>query len=368
MTMKRVLLIFAILPLLLNGCGGKEDVPELPAPVIENPEQPDEPENPDNPDTPDNPGSNTPQGEWEKNRGKVVTPSGEGWSNSTVREGIIYYSFSGKDPVTGSKQNVCVVDLDLSNTKYAVQLKYSNPSLTPSAAHKAYGAIATINAGYEAGSIYIKANGSTKSMLPNTEIGSTGVRNWKSEAAFLGDAERNIHIVAAEELIRPYVTPPASEMSSYIGKQRRFYSNCTDKDIISSSPMLVNDYNPVGETFVDYSISNWSKLNSEEPQYHQRHRHPRTAVALTENNHFLMIVVDGRQSNFAEGMSAKELTQFLVKNFNPQYALNMDGGGSTAMCVEGLGDSNTHVVDVPINDNKKGNERARDTQFVIMAK
>ena len=245
MTMKRVLLIIAILPLLLNGCGGKEDVPELPAPVVVNPD-PDPDPDPDNPDDPGgNGGSTTPQGEWEKNRGKVVTPSGEGWSNSTVREGIIYYAFSGKDPVTGSKQNVCVVDLDLSNTKYAVQLKYSNPSLTPSAAHKAYGAIATINAGYEAGSIFIKANGSTKSLLPNTEIGSTGVRNWKSEAAFLGDAERNIHIVAAEELIRPYVTPPASEMSSYIGKQRRFYTNCTDKDIISSSPMLVNDYNPV---------------------------------------------------------------------------------------------------------------------------
>lgn len=362
--MKKRLLTLIVLPLLLSGCGGKDSVIEPPAPVVPGTEEPGD-DGTEDPGTED-PGSTTPAGAWEANRGKVVTPSGDGWTSVTVRTGITYYAFSGTDPVTGSAQNVCAVDLDLSNPDYAVKLVYTNPSATVSAVHKAQNAIATINGGYEAGSIFIRAGGKDRSALPNTVIGSTGVLNWKSEAGFFGDCARSLHIAKAGELRRPYVQPSTSEISALISEQRRFYYNSTEADVISSSPMLIDDYNPVGETFVDYTISNWSKLNTEEPQYHQRHRHPRTAIALTENNHFIMLVVDGRQSKFAEGMSARELTQFFVKNFNPQYALNMDGGGSTAMCVEGLGDSNTHIVDVPINDNKKGNERARDTQFVIV--
>lgn len=362
MKLKRVFILLAILPLLVYCKGGTGTVEVPGPPVIE------QPENPSGSEGQGNNTSTTPAGEWEKNRGKVVTPSGTGWTSQTVREGITYYAFSGKDPVTGVRQNVCAVDVDLSVDKYAVKITHSNPTAVTSSVHSTYNSIATINAGYEAGSIYIRIDGKDKSSLPNTEIGSTGVRNWKSEAAFFGDGERGIQIKTAETLIRPYMSPAADKMASYIKSQRNFYLKSTEKYILSSSPMLIDDFNPVGETFVDYTLSGWSSLNSEEPQYHQRKRHPRTAVALTENGHFIMMVVDGRQSNFAEGMSAKELTQFFVQNFNPQYALNMDGGGSTAMCVEGLGNPVTHVVDVPINDNKKGNERARDTHFIIVEK
>jgi exopolysaccharide biosynthesis protein len=139
-----------------------------------------------------------------------------------------------------------------------------------------------------------------------------------------------------------------------------------DKFIISSAPMLLDDYNPVGENYIDSSVSNWSSLNSEDPQRHQRQRHPRTAVALTHDNHLILFVVDGRTS-ISNGMSAKELTQFLVKYFNQQYALNMDGGGSTAMCVEGLGDAKTHLVNKPCDSGGRADkQRARDTHFVIL--
>lgn len=46
-------------------------------------------------------------------------------------------------------------------------------------------------------------------------------------------------------------------------------------------------------------------------------------------------------------MSAKELTQFIRKYFNPAYALNLDGGGSTTMWVKGEG-----VINYP-TDNKR---------------
>lgn len=364
MKLKRIILLIAFLPLLLS-CGGKKITHDLPAPT-----RPTVPTEQEGGGEGEGGGGEVtpPAGDWEKNRGKVVTPSGTGWTKTTVREGITYYAFSGTDPITKVAQNVCAIDLDLSNAKYAVKLAYSAPSATTSAVHAKYKAIATMNAGYEAGSIYIRIDGKDKSSLPNQVIGDTGISNWKSEAAFFCDGERTLSIKTAEELIRPYVSPSSDKMAAYISSQRNFYFNCPEKYVISSSPMLIDDFKPVGETFIDEGYPNWSKLNSEHPQYHQRKRHPRSAVALTENNHLILMVVDGRQSKFAEGMSAKELTQFFVANFNPQYALNMDGGGSTAMCVEGLGNASTHVVDVPINDNKKGNERARDTHFIIVAK
>lgn len=364
MKLRSIFLIFAIVPLLCY-CGGKEEGDELPPPVV-TPTTPDTPDDPDDPDDGDDPGTTTPPGAWEANRGKDVNPAGKtGWTTKTVRTGIVFYSFSGTDPITNTAQEVRVVDVDLSNPAYDVKLTYTNPSAVTSTVHKTHNSIATINAGYEAGSIYIRVNGSDKSALPNTSIGSTGVLNWKSEAALFGDTQRSLHISTTGDLIRPYKHPSSSDIGKLISAQRMYCFNSTDKDVLTSSPMLVDDYNPVGETFVDYSISNWTKLNSEEPQYHQRHRHPRTAVGLTEKNHFLMVVVDGRQTN-AKGMSAKELTQFMVANFNPQYALNLDGGGSTAMCIEGLGTANTHLVNSPIQDNKPGNERARDTHIVIV--
>jgi exopolysaccharide biosynthesis protein len=59
------------------------------------------------------------------------------------------------------------------------------------------------------------------------------------------------------------------------------------------------------------------------------------------------VVVDGRRPGVSEGMSARELTRFLQANFHPRYALNMDGGGSSTLCVTGEGDPDTHIVNQP---------------------
>ena len=353
-------LIAVSLPLLVWSCGGKDNPDLIPPPP--NPSG-NEQGGGDGGDGGGGGGSETHP--WDANRGKVVRPSaGNGWTVTPVREGITYYAYSGKDAVTGVNQEAFAIDLDLSNPKYSVALTYTTPAAVTSDVHKNHQAIATMNAGYEAGSIFIKVNGSTKSAIPNTQISSTGVPNWKSEAAFFCDGVRNVSIARSGDLIRPYKAP--DDYQGLVTKQRNFFLGRTDKYIISSAPMLLDDYNPVGETYIDNTINNWSSLNSEHPQYHQRKRHPRTAVALTHDNHLIMFVVDGR-TKISEGMSAKELTQFLVKYFNPQYALNMDGGGSTAMCVEGLGDAETHVVNKPCDTGGRADkQRARDTHFVIL--
>ena len=75
-----------ILPLLLQGCGGGGNVvPELPPPVV----TPGGGDNGgDNGGGNDNPPSGT--NPWDENRGKVVTPSGAGWTSKTIDEGGVY--------------------------------------------------------------------------------------------------------------------------------------------------------------------------------------------------------------------------------------------------------------------------------------
>ena len=45
-------------------------------------------------------------------------PRGEGWTTTKIADGIMYYTFSGIDKVSGSAQQVFVIDQDLNNPKY----------------------------------------------------------------------------------------------------------------------------------------------------------------------------------------------------------------------------------------------------------
>ena len=62
-------------------------------------------------------------------------------------------------------------------------------------------------------------------------------------------------------------------------------------------------------------------------------RHPRTAMGWNET-HFFLVQVDGRQPGFSMGMTLPELAAYLVKQ-GCQEAMNLDGGGSSEMWVDG---------------------------------
>ena len=362
MKLKRIFLLVVLMPLLLAGCGGKDpEGGELPPPSGKE-------------DT-DAPGGNNIDG----GSGKEATPLGEGWTSVQIDEGVVYHTFNGTDEITQKHQEVFVVDVDLNNPNYQVKLVYESPRLATSAAFKKRSnAIAAINANYEPKSIYMRVDGNVIYPLENDYISDTGVPNWKSEAAFSISGDSNVSFLWAGSQKKGEVT---------VAQQRQYYQDLpkdTYPNVISSAPMLIYNFNSdYGEKFVDYNKST-TNLSGEDPDKHQRTLHPRTAIAKTEDNHVLFIVVDGRRSGFATGISAKNLTKFLVNNFNPQYALNLDGGGSSTMCVKGLGDPETHVVNYPCDnrssEGKDGSpqekpgvpdhagQRPRDTFFVVVKK
>jgi hypothetical protein len=63
-------------------------------------------------------------------------------------------------------------------------------------------------------------------------------------------------------------------------------------------------------------------------------RHPRTAVGVRADGRILLVTVDGRQPELSVGMSIGELAA-LLRELGAVEAINMDGGGSTAMVVMG---------------------------------
>jgi exopolysaccharide biosynthesis protein len=62
-------------------------------------------------------------------------------------------------------------------------------------------------------------------------------------------------------------------------------------------------------------------------------RHPRTAVGIADGGRRLvLVVVDGRQAPYSDGMTLRELATLMLALGAPE-ALNLDGGGSTAMVI-----------------------------------
>lgn len=63
-------------------------------------------------------------------------------------------------------------------------------------------------------------------------------------------------------------------------------------------------------------------------------RHPRTVLAWSGTRHWL-VAFDGRQPGYSVGASVEEMQEFLIGTLAVENAINLDGGGSTTMIVNG---------------------------------
>lgn len=90
--------------------------------------------------------------------------------------------------------------------------------------------------------------------------------------------------------------------------------------IISGGPYLVKN----SQVFVDMTEQKLGAIGG---------RNPRTAVGYTANNNLIIVTVDGRESS-SIGMTLFELANFM-KSIGCYNAMNLDGGGSTVLYVNG---------------------------------
>lgn len=90
--------------------------------------------------------------------------------------------------------------------------------------------------------------------------------------------------------------------------------------IISGGPYLVKN----NEIFTDLTAERLQSIGG---------KNPRTAIGYTKENDLILVAVDGREGS-SVGLTITELAHFM-KSLNCVNAINLDGGGSTVMYVDG---------------------------------
>ncbi len=106
-------------------------------------------------------------------------------------------------------------------------------------------------------------------------------------------------------------------------------------NVFSFGPGLIEN----GEIIVDSSDEVGKAMAS----------NPRTAIGRISDNHYVLVVSDGRTSE-SEGLSLSELAQFM-KGLGVTTAYNLDGGGSSTMYFNG------NVVNNPTTNGQSIKER-----------
>ncbi|MFH1762714.1 MAG: phosphodiester glycosidase family protein [Gemmatimonadota bacterium] len=97
-----------------------------------------------------------------------------------------------------------------------------------------------------------------------------------------------------------------------------------ETEAIGGFPLLLRDGLRVGDLEV-----------GERPSF-AAERHPRTAVGFDLDEKVLwVLVVDGRQPDYSAGMTLPELAA-LMEALGVEEAINLDGGGSSVMVVDGI--------------------------------
>ncbi|WGT46483.1 phosphodiester glycosidase family protein [Tessaracoccus lacteus] len=109
---------------------------------------------------------------------------------------------------------------------------------------------------------------------------------------------------------------------------------------LSFGPALVTDgevVSGIDDVEIDTNVGNHS-IQGEQP---------RTAIGVIDENHFVFVVVDGRETGYSRGVTMTELAE-IMQGLGATEAYNLDGGGSSELWFNG------EVINQPSN----GGERA----------
>jgi len=92
---------------------------------------------------------------------------------------------------------------------------------------------------------------------------------------------------------------------------------------------------------------------------------PHTVIGLAPASVLVIFTVDGRRPGVSGGMTAREVADLLRSDYGVTDAINLDGGGSTTLC---MADPVPRVVNVPCGiNNAAGTERAVGSNLAVFA-
>ena len=233
------------------------------------------------------------------------------WSKEKIAPGLVWKSSHTvlNDTIP---QNINLLVVNLRKRSLSIQYDHTKNRTTSSQAESA-GALAAVNAGFfnikDGGSVtYIRSNG----LIAETDTAGKWKRNSNMTGSLLIDDDREVFI-------------KESMPNSW------YDSNPDYEDVLITGPLLMKGSQPVRLPETSLVIS----------------RHPRSAAGTISSNKVLLLTIDGRTGE-SYGMTLPELAE-LMRLLGCKDAINLDGGGSTTMWINGKPFNG--VVNMPC-DNK----------------
>jgi exopolysaccharide biosynthesis protein len=232
------------------------------------------------------------------------------WKTMQVEKGVVYRK-AEIPSLYNVPQNINIIEINGRDRKLKIGIASANPKQKTSQLAIERNAIAAIN-----GSYFNMQNGNSvcylkigKEVIDTTSASEfslrvTGaIKEWKGRMEII-PWNKNVEV-------------------NYTGKKA---------NILASGPLMLQkgrvcDFSHCGQGFINT-------------------KHPRSAVCITKDHKILFVTFDGRNPGKAGGVNIPELSHFL-KIIGAEYALNLDGGGSTTLWTFSNG-----ILNIPC-DNKR---------------
>lgn len=233
------------------------------------------------------------------------------WTVSTTPEGLVHKQAQIKD-LYGSVQSINLIEVAPS-TKRKIGIA-SDERMTPTSQQaEAHGAIAAVN-----GTFYNMKEGNSVCFykIDREVIDNTSDSEFKNRVnGAIREKKGRLEIIEWSKPIE----------QAYKGKRGT---------VLASGPMMLEDGH----------LSDWSACS----ESFITTRHPRSAIYTKRDGTIVLLTVDGRSAGNADGMSIPELA-YLIKVLGGEDALNLDGGGSTTLWLQGAPENG--ILNYPC-DNK----------------
>jgi hypothetical protein len=211
-----------------------------------------------------------------------------------------------------TEQQVSITEVDTGETWPIASWNHGGPASGELTAHTAIGAAIEAPRAFTCSARLLPAGPST-----STDVGSTRTYSIDQSGCFSSRLQPGEGVVVS--------AAPTTDEATFIRSLSADESVRVDwslgfagvTDAIGGSTVLMQDGHIVLGTCTGAICS----------------RNPRTAIGLTADGRIVLVVVDGRQSS-SVGMSLAELASFFQR-LGVESAMNLDGGGSSAMVIRG---------------------------------
>lgn len=249
------------------------------------------------------------------------------WTSQQAGEGLVLKQCHFADGLFNSAQNISVLEIN----GRALDLVEAPPQTLWKTSEFAghYGAAAAVNCGF---------------FRMRSPYGSVMYYRQDREERYPNLPERKVHgrstrqtgsVVITDGKLYIVKTDSPMDAERYIDGE----------DVVTSGPLMM-----VEGRMEDVSVESFNTA-----------RHPRTAIGKKPDGTVVFVVVDGRSKGNAEGMTIFEL-QKVMGWLGCQDALNLDGGGSSALVVNGT------VVNCPCDNKKFDNAGERKVHNAIIVR